>query len=161
MRLLRLPFFGALVALAGTAPAWADPPAKEQPEPTEVSYYRHVRPIFQQHCQGCHQPAKSQGGFIMTTYPDLLKTGETGQPGVVPGQPDASLVVKQITPQNGKAPAMPKGGDSLLDHDVNLVKKWIAQGAKDDTPPSARDIVDVGHPPAYVLPPVITSVDYS
>ena len=39
--------------------------------------------------------------------------------------------------------------------------KWIAQGAKDDTPASHRDIVDAEHPPVYTLPPVITALDYS
>src|SRR5207244_1228484 len=29
---------------------------KEAPEPEKVSYYKDVRPIFQLHCQGCHQP---------------------------------------------------------------------------------------------------------
>jgi len=26
-----------------------------------VSYYKQVRPLFQVHCQCCHQPAKAQG----------------------------------------------------------------------------------------------------
>src|SRR5262245_11607742 len=46
-------------------------------EPTEVSYYKQIRPILQQHCQGCHQPAKPQGGFVMTGHADLFKPGES------------------------------------------------------------------------------------
>jgi WD40 repeat protein len=56
---------------------------------------------------------------------------------------------------------MPKGRDPLSERDVNLIKNWIAEGAKDDTPRSARDVVDEQHPPVYLLPPVITSLDYS
>ncbi|MEL0075282.1 MAG: hypothetical protein VW708_04060, partial [Ilumatobacter sp.] len=26
-----------------------------------VSYYHQIRPLFQAHCQGCHQPAKDKG----------------------------------------------------------------------------------------------------
>ncbi|HTU89144.1 MAG TPA: cytochrome c, partial [Gemmataceae bacterium] len=37
-----------------------------EPSDKEVSYYKDVRRIFQQHCQGCHQPAKPQGGYVMT-----------------------------------------------------------------------------------------------
>src|SRR5713226_8053324 len=83
------------------------PKAKEAPE--EISYYRQIRPIFQQHCQGCHQPAKDQGGFVMTDHASLLKPGNSNQPGIVPGQWAKSLVFQQITSQGGKPPAMPKG----------------------------------------------------
>jgi mono/diheme cytochrome c family protein len=150
---------GAALALAGPPLPAADAPATPGHGP--VSYYREVRRLFQQHCQGCHQPAKPMGGYVMTSHADLLKGGDQGKPGVVPGQPQRSLLVEQITPQAGKRPAMPKGRPPLLDKEVDLVKRWIAQGAKDDTPKSARDPVDAEHPPLYRLPPVITALDYS
>src|SRR5262249_44192674 len=142
---------GSLVACGSAAAA----------EDAKVSYYREVRKIFQQHCQGCHQPAKPMGGFVMTSHAALLGKGESGDPAVVPGKPEKSLIVTQIMPHDGKAPAMPKGKDRLLQHDIDLIKKWISQGARDDTPASARDVVDADHPPKYVLPPVITALDYS
>jgi WD40 repeat protein len=133
-----------------------------QAEPAEVSYYKDIRPIFAQHCQGCHQPAKAQGGFIMTSHAELLKAGESEKPGVVPGKPEESHIVEQILPRGDKRPAMPREQDPLLERDVNLVKKWIAQGAKDDTPASGKArLVDADHPPSYALPAVITSIDYS
>jgi mono/diheme cytochrome c family protein len=126
-----------------------------------VSYYKQIRPIFQQHCQGCHQPAKAEGGFVMTSYADLFKKGDHEEPGIVPGQAGKSLIVTQITSLNGKPPAMPRGKDPLAGHEAELIKRWIAQGARDDTPASARDVVDMEHPPSYVLPPVITALAYS
>src|SRR5262249_55156329 len=82
--------------------------------------------------------------------------------GILPGQPDKSAILSQILPKDGKPPAMPKGQDPLSPYEVSLIKKWIAQGAKDDTPASARvPVVDMDHPPAYVLPPVISSIAYS
>ncbi len=149
-----------LLAMSGLL-AVAQPPGKKPEEPTEVSYYRHIRPILQLHCQGCHQPAKAGGGFVMTSYAALLEKGNSLEPGIVPGQPDKSKVVSQITPHDGKRPAMPKDKDPLTDYDVNLIKKWIAQGAKDDTPASARTVVDAEHPPSYYLPPVVTDLAYS
>jgi WD40 repeat protein len=130
--------------------------------PDQVSYYRDVRPILQQHCQGCHQPARAQGAYVMTSYADLLKKGESDHAGIVPGKPDESEVIKQVLPpKDNKLPAMPKSRPPLSEHDVNLVKKWIAQGAKDDTPASDRTVVDMEHPPSYELPPVITALAYS
>jgi WD40 repeat protein len=136
---------------------------KDDKEPDVVSYHRHVRPIFQMHCQGCHQPAKAEGSYLMTTYADLFKKGDHLEPGIVPGQPEKSYVINQITPQKkGDPPAMPRGREPLSEHQVKLITKWIAQGAKDDTPESAREaLVDMDHPPVYHLPPVITALAYS
>jgi WD40 repeat protein len=139
----------------------ADKPAEKDTLPTDVSFYKDVRPIFQQHCNGCHQPAKPSGGFVMTARAELLKKGESDKTGVVAGKPDASNLVSQITPHDGKKPLMPRNQPPLIDRDVALIKKWIAQGAKDDTPVSDRVVIDMEHPPAYLLPPVIASLAYS
>src|SRR5947209_4304907 len=83
-----------------------------------------VRPIFVQHCQGCHQPAKQGGSYVMTGHAELLKSGDKGEPGIVPGKTDKSLIVEQITAHDGKPPAMPKGKDPLIDYQITLIKKW-------------------------------------
>lgn len=142
-------------------PARTDDTGKKEKLPDQVSYYKHVRPIFQQHCQGCHQPAKAEGGYVMTTHADLFKKGDHDVPGVVAGAPAKSLLVEQIVPQKGQKPAMPRGKDPLTDHQVALIKKWIAAGAKDDSPASSRVVVDMEHPPVYTLPPVITALAYA
>jgi len=129
--------------------------------PDVVSYYRDVRPIFAIHCQGCHQPARPLGGYVMTTQTGLLQKGDSGEPGVVPGQVGKSMLVKQIRPQDGKPPAMPKGKDPLAEHQVQIISRWIEQGAKDDTPPTHRLEVSQDHPPIYELPPVITALEFS
>src|SRR6516225_3554922 len=104
-----------------------EPPQSGQAD--KVSYYRDVRRIFQQHCQGCHQPAKPMGGYVMTSHAELLKAGERGTPGVVPNKPDKSTLYEQIVPKDGKRAAMPKGKDPLPAGDVEIVKRWIAEGA--------------------------------
>ncbi|MBI1916415.1 MAG: PD40 domain-containing protein [Planctomycetes bacterium] len=150
----------AALALVVLCPALsrAEAPA---PVPDKVSYARDVLPLFQQHCMGCHQPAKAGGSYIMTSREELLKKGDSDEPGVVPGKPDASHVVAQISGKDGKPPAMPKNKPSLTAHEVALISKWIAQGAVDDTPASARVRIDADHPPVYTLPPVLTAVRFS
>jgi WD40 repeat protein len=152
---------GALLAFAAPYLSAAEPPAEAPKVPAEVSYYRDVRRVFQQHCQGCHQPAKPLGGFVMTDYADLLKTGDHLKVGVVPGQPDKSFIVEQIESKPDKKAVMPKNADPLPAAEVEIVKKWIAAGAKDDTPTNVRDSINAEHPPVYDLPPVITSIDFS
>jgi WD40 repeat protein len=152
---------GVLFGLAGLSGIGQEA-KKKDPIPEKVSYYKDVRPIFQQHCQGCHQPAKAQGGYVMTDFAGLLKKTDNDEFGVVPGKPDASSVYQQIIPHKDKKPAMPRGKDPLTDRDVTLIRKWIEQGAKDDTPASARlATVDADHPPVYEQPPVIDALAFS
>jgi WD40 repeat protein len=127
----------------------------------KVSYFKDVRPLLQQHCQGCHQPAKAQGGYVMTDHAGLLKTGDGGKAGVVPGKPADSFLLDEIRVKDGKA-EMPKGGKALKAEQYQLIEKWIAEGAADDTPASAKaKAIDADHPPVYNSPPVITSLAFS
>jgi mono/diheme cytochrome c family protein len=152
---IRVPLFALLAAIILPVAAAAD-------EPPKVSYYKDVRPIFQQHCNGCHQPAKPMGGFVMTTHADLFKAGERGKPGVVAGKPAASYIVEQIKVHaNGKA-EMPRGREPLNPLVAKTIGDWIAQGATDDTPASAKAVVvDADHPPTYSAPPVVTSLAFA
>lgn len=159
----RVSFFSALALCLASRPIEAQPVAKqEEKTPDKVSYYKDVRPIFQQHCQGCHQPAKAQGGYIMTAHAELLKKSDRDLAGIVPGQPEKSGVYQQIIPQAGKPPAMPRNKDPLAARDVAFIKRWIEQGAINDTPASAKAVlVDMENPPVYQLAPVITGLSYS
>jgi len=125
-----------------------------------VSYHKQVRPIFQTHCQGCHQPAKKGGDYVMTAFDSLLKGGESGDAAIVPGQPDKSELLAQVTPKEGMA-AMPKGKPPLSEPDLKLVRQWIQEGAKDDSPAATKLQYDMDHPPVYQAAPVVTSVAFS
>jgi WD domain, G-beta repeat/Planctomycete cytochrome C len=138
------------------APSLADETAKP------ISYYKDIRPILQQHCLGCHQPAKAGGSYVMTLHAELFKPGNTGKEPIVKGKPDESLLLKQLLPQNGKPPAMPKEKEPLPEFQVKKIRQWIAEGATDDTPASVTKVpFDEDHPPVYELAPVITSLDFS
>ncbi|MEO6246740.1 MAG: c-type cytochrome domain-containing protein, partial [Opitutaceae bacterium] len=125
-----------------------------------VSYWKQVRPVFQASCQGCHQPAKHKGGYVMTDFSRLLGGGDSGDVAVVPGHPEQSALLAAITPKNGEA-EMPKDKTPLSADEIALVGKWIAEGAKDDTPKNAVQHFDAEHPPVYQRPPVVTALDFS
>src|SRR5262249_23805017 len=101
----------ALFLLSVPSFAAAQTAKDKDKEPETVSYYKDVRPIFQQHCQGCHQPAKAGGGYVMSGFADLFKKTDHEVPGIVASQPGKSEVIKQITTQQGKPPQMPRGKD--------------------------------------------------
>ena len=151
--------FGLTLVLNG-----APPPAKHDEDPNApVSYFKKIRPIFQSQCEGCHQPAKPKGGYVMTDFAKMLAGGEClkdGKHAVVAKSPEQSILLSQITPVNGEAEMPPKKAP-LPETEVALVRRWIAEGAVDDTPPNARQRYDAEHPPVYGRPSAITSLDYS
>jgi WD40 repeat protein len=134
---------------------------KKEPAPAQtISYFRDIRPIFQVHCQGCHQPAKAMGEYVMTDLASLAKGGESEQKAVVPGKPDESHLVAQITLKDGKA-EMPREKEPLTAEQTQRIRQWITEGAQDDTPLSVRDVINNEHPPVYEAPPVLTALDFS
>ncbi len=139
----------------------AAPPKQDVIDPhAPISYWRQIRPIFQASCQGCHQPARDKGGYVMTDFAKLLVGGDSGDKAIVPGKPDQSGLMLSITPKDGEA-EMPKDKAPLTPDDRALIAKWIAEGALDDTPKNAVQRIDAQHPPVYQRPPVVTSLDFS
>ncbi|CAA7599980.1 Cytochrome c family profile [Acididesulfobacillus acetoxydans] len=85
------------------------------------SYKADIDPIFQSRCVGCHGQS---GGYSLDTYANVMKKN------VVPGHPNASLLVKRI---EGKvAPQMPLGLQPLSKDQIQTVKNWIKAGAKNN-----------------------------
>lgn len=152
-------------APAETKPTEAAPaPADGKPvetAPAQLSYYRDIRPILQARCQGCHQPGKAQGEYVMTQFARLLSGGESGSAAIVPGKPDESYLLDEITPGDDGKPAMPKEGDPLAADQIDKIRQWIAAGAVDDTPASVGQVIDADHPPTYEGLPVITAAVFS
>jgi WD40 repeat protein/mono/diheme cytochrome c family protein len=151
----------AVVLLALAAPGGAAQEKKKEAAPGKVSFDREIRPIFQGHCIGCHQPAKAKGGYVMMSRESILAAGESKQPAVVAGDPDKSQLVKMITPDAKGEAEMPKDKKPLSKVEIDLIRRWVAEGAADDTPVSAKAKVDAAHPPVYTRPPVIPAIDYS
>ena len=78
----------------------------------------------------------------------------------MPSKPDESYLVEQITPEDGEA-LMPPDKPPLAAAEIALIRRWIEQGAQDDTPENARRKYDMDHPPVYTRPPVVSSLDFA
>jgi WD40 repeat protein len=123
-----------------------------------VSFERDILPILAKSCQGCHQPAKASGDTRLITHLDLIG-GDS--PVVVPGKPEESLLLEVVTPFDGDAPEMPPDADPLDDAAIEMLRRWIAEGAVDDSSPApAAERNELGQP-IYRSPPVVTSLAYS
>lgn len=149
----------ALMGLGGYGVAVSPP--KKAPIPNsnlneKVSFYHQIRPILQAKCQGCHQPNVRSGHLMLISYADFLKGGVHG-PAFVKGHPEKSLVIGYL---EGKPELMPQGGPPLSKAEIGLFRRWIAQGALDDTP-AEHSAYNATHPPLYTVAPLISALAYS
>lgn len=121
-----------------------------------VSFHTQIAPILKASCNGCHRPGKAKGKLDLTTHTALLKGGKEGA-AIVPGQPGNSLLIEMIS---GPAPQMPEDDDPLKPEQIELIRRWIAEGALDDTPAPAPGPVKIATP-IYTEAPIITSMAFS
>jgi len=125
-----------------------------------VSFQRQVLPILREHCQGCHQPAKAKGELDLTSFAALAVGGGEGS-AIIPGDPDGSLLLEMVTPFDDLPPDMPEDRPPLSADTIEILRRWVAEGAHDDTPPATGPEYDAAHPPVYERPPVLTALAYS
>ena len=131
--------------------AVADGHDKKEP----VSFHKQIVPILKRSCQGCHHPGDPNAELIVTSYTELKRGGMAGE-AIIPGKPDESLIIELIS---GDPPAMPQNQEPLTADEIDLFKRWILEGAKDDTP-AETDQTD-GKYPSYTVPPVVSAMAYS
>lgn len=128
---------------------------------TPVSYQTQILPILRSNCFGCHQGAKQLGEYMMTDFAAMARGGETGSPAIVPGDATASHLIDQIELHDGVA-EMPKPPQRPLhETEIELIRRWINEGAVNDAPQSDAPPYDHEHPPVYVGPPTLPSIDLS
>ena len=112
-----------LALLLAPAPARAD----------DEFFEKKIRPLLADHCVTCHgtPPAaggtKSLGGGLkLTTRAAMLAGGDTG-PALVPGKPDASLLITAVRYAAEDLKMPPKG--KLADQQIADLTKWVKDGA--------------------------------
>ena len=115
--------------LSGAAASASDVPAAAG----AVNYNRDIRPILAENCFACHGPdkAKRKGKLGLNTSEDALHALANGDgAAVVPGDVKASLLVARIRTTDADDHMPPaKSGKQLTSQQVDLLTRWIAQGA--------------------------------
>ncbi len=97
-----------------------------------ISYSQHVQSILQNRCatSGCHNNASSSAGLSLTSWQRLIK-GSTFGNVIVPFRADKSLLTYLFdgTTLRRQHPAI---SSALSQAEVNFLKRWITEGAKND-----------------------------
>jgi hypothetical protein len=101
-------------------------------EAAKISFSRDIKPILANDCDECHSSDDHKSNFDVSSVDTLKKHGKKAGPGVIPGHPDDSSIVRYIRGlANG--PQMPKGEPVLSEQELHLIRSWIAAGAIDDS----------------------------
>jgi hypothetical protein len=152
--LQRIRVYGAiqlflLVAMwVGRAPSV---PAAES-EPAPVSFSREIAPLLQRKCVTCHGPEKAKGGFQLHTFEVLRKPGESREMPITAGQPKASKLYQLlVTPDADDR--MPQKDEPLPSAQIELMERWIREGAHFDGNDPKATLVSLGGVTVHPAPP--------
>ncbi len=138
------------------------------PAATPEFFETKVRPVLAENCYDCHTE-EALSGLRLDSREAMLKGGKRG-PSIVPGDPDASLMIRAVRQIDDKL-KMPRGG-RLKPEEVEALVEWVRAGAIWPAPaavaasadkPSDASAASAGKPaaaaaattkaPAYVIKP--------
>src|SRR5262249_3093021 len=115
----------AVVLVVGCAPAFA--------APKELDFNRDIRPVLSDHCYACHGPDenKRKAGLRLDRPDEALKVLKSGNRAIVPGDVDKSTLVQRLnSPDPDEIMPPPKEGKPLRPEQVELLVRWVKEGAR-------------------------------
>ena len=97
----------------------------------DVLFDQHIRPILAKNCFHCHGPDENKRESDLRLDRETAFRSESGESGlVVAHSPDRSELFQRITATDPDLRMPPPESESQLsDEDIELVRRWIEQGA--------------------------------
>ncbi len=130
LNLLRMGGIGKIVpAMLGCLLAVT---AFSKPAAGGIEYNRDVRPLLSENCFSCHgtDSASRKAGLRLDHFETATNKLDDGAVAIVPGQPNQSEVVRRIFATDDDQMPPEKVNKILKPEQKELLKKWIAAGAK-------------------------------
>src|SRR6266481_185750 len=115
----------AVVMLVGCNPVFA--------AQKDLDFNRDIRPILSDHCYACHGPDenKRKSGLRLDRPEEALKLLKSGNRAIVPGDTEQSTLVLRLTSRDpDEVMPPPKEGKPLRAEQVELLIRWVKEGAK-------------------------------
>jgi len=120
----------ALAALLAAGCGGDDPAAPTGP-PGAVTFSGSVQPILNRSCNAadCHGSVNPGSDLELTSWANVIAGSRFGEV-LIPFRADESHIITHMT---GEAlPRMPLSRDPLPDSEVETIRQWVAEGARDD-----------------------------
>lgn len=127
-RMRRVSLAVGVAVVVGTALAAAAGAAES------VSFKTDVLPILEIRCQECHKPGGEgyvKSGLDLTSYASLMKGTKHGAV-VVPGDAFVSNIIVLLEGRAAASISMPRNHKKLPEGEIDIIRRWINQGAKDN-----------------------------
>lgn len=144
-----------LVAVATAIIVWrqSSPTSSSEIIPAVVNYNFHIRPILSDRCFKCHGPDANhrKADLRLDTEQGLYKALKDDPEGqvITAGEPEHSELYLRVSASDTSMLMPPPSSNlALTAHEVALIRKWIAQGAKYERhwafiPPISRPLPEV------------------
>ena len=102
----------------------------------DIIYTEHVQPIFDGYCTNCHAGTDAAMGLRLDSWDNVMAGSDFGE-AVIPFDDDNSLMIKMVTRLvNGPHP-IELSADTLLQPQIDFIRRWINLGARFDGPVGA------------------------
>jgi hypothetical protein len=102
-----------------------------EPSSDDVEFFeKQIRPLLAQRCYACHsvRTDRREGGLLLDSRPGWLEGGDRGA-AIVPGDPDASLLIRAIRYDDSDLLMPPDF--QLPPEEVAALERWVRRGAPD------------------------------
>jgi hypothetical protein len=103
-----------------------------RPAGSEIAYNHDIQPVLSENCFACHgtDSAARKAGLRLDQFDSATNKLEDGAVAIVPGQPEKSELVRRIFAMDDDHMPPAKVNKILKPEQKELLKKWIAGGAK-------------------------------
>src|SRR5262245_6133761 len=100
-----------------------------------VDFQRDVRPILADNCFKCHGPdEKARKGKLRLDVRDAALKGGRSGPAIVPGKDASELLKRVVSAEPTEVMPPTTTGKKLTPAQVDILRRWIAEGARYDAP---------------------------
>ncbi|QDT74460.1 Planctomycete cytochrome C [Lacipirellula limnantheis] len=93
-----------------------------------VDFSREVKPILARRCFSCHGPQTQEGGLRLDGREAAVAALESGLLAIVPGDSAGSELLARVTAED-ESLRMPPEGKGLSGREVDVLRRWIDEGA--------------------------------
>ncbi|WP_149304939.1 PSD1 and planctomycete cytochrome C domain-containing protein [Pareuzebyella sediminis] len=95
----------------------------------KVDFSTQIKPILNTKCITCHGGVKKSGGFGLLFKEDAFTETESGKPAIIPGNASGSEMIKRLHEEDPEL-RMPYEKAKLSDEEIDLLTRWVDQGAE-------------------------------
>lgn len=94
-----------------------------------IDFSSDIKPILNNKCITCHGGVKKSGGFSLLFEEEAFANTASGKPAIIRGNASQSLMIQLLKEEDSEL-RMPYEKPPLTEREIDLLTKWIDEGAK-------------------------------